>query len=221
MAQQGTPYGTPVPHDTLDHSIQQSQPFRSPIPTGNPPGHVFHNFAEQQNSAYSSSPIPWGGLLTGSQHVTSPMVAGPGIKRMSAESTDANQPVAQRPRMGGAFDSQGFAYSLPQAHFPSQSHIQFGAAPLLDPHDVLHRQQEMAGSLHVIQTQNTAIQKLSDRLDDVLVKIEGLGARVTTLEVLNELQKPSKPVGNKKPKRTAEFNARSPLYACDTETEHG
>ena len=109
---------------------------------------------------------------------------------MSAEAIDADQPVVQRPRVG-AFDSQGFAYSLPQAQFPSQSHIQFGAAPLLDPQDFLHLQREVAGSLHAIQTQSTAIQKSSDRLDDVSVKIEGLGTRVTALEeVLNESQKP-------------------------------
>ena len=107
-------------------------------------------------------------------------------------------------------------YSLPQAqaHFPSQSHIQFGTAPLVKPQDFPHLQQEMTGSLHAIQTQNAAIQKLSDRLDDALVKIEGLGTRITTLEeALNESKMPSKPGGNKKPKRTAEFNARCCLFA--------
>ena len=194
MTPHGTQHSTPVPHETSEYSIQQSRPFRSPIPTGNPPGHLFRNFAEQQNSAYISSPIPWGGLLTGSQHVTSAMVAGPGVKRMSAESTDADHPVAQRPRVGGAFDSQGFVYSLPQAqaHFPSQSHIQFGTAPLVEPQDFPHLQRETTGSLHAIQTQNAAIQKLSDRLDDALVKIEGLGTRITTLEeALNESKTPS------------------------------
>ena len=100
---------------------------------------------------------------------------------------------------------------FPQPHF-GQSHIQFNSgAPLLDPQGILHLQREMAESLHAIQAWDAAIQKLSDRLDDALGKIEGLGNRVAALEVLNESQKSNKPAGNKKPKRTAEFNARGHL----------